>query len=111
MNGGKAVKTLLTIAVTAMAVCGCAATDPAARVGSDTPSYVNVRVVDGPVQTHREGAGEDPNEILCKRAPITGSRLKRMVCATRAEWELARQEAEQDMREIRGQNAAKIMRN
>lgn len=104
-------KMLVLIATVVLVGSGCAATDPAARADNDAPRYVNVRVLDGPVQTHREGAGEDPNEVLCKRESIIGSRLKRMVCATRAEWELARQKAVQDMREIRAQNAAKMMQN
>lgn len=43
--------------------------------------------------TQKTGVINDPDEIVCVREPVIGSRLaQRRVCRTRAEWAAAREE-------------------
>ena len=56
------------------------------------------------VQT-RSNAEEDPNETLCRREEVTGSRLKETVCRTRAEWKLHDDAAKYDARRVKGRRA------
>lgn len=99
---------LFSILVMIIAVSACAAPNGTARGERAAPQYVNVRVIDDAVALNRTSGTVDPNEILCKRMPIIGSRLKRMVCGTRAQWEAARMLSETKYREIISQNT--IMR-
>lgn len=46
------------------------------------------------------GASLNPDEIVCVKEKITGSRLRRTVCQTRAEWAAMRGGAQETMREL-----------
>ena len=37
----------------------------------------------------------DDNERICKKMPLLGSRLKKRVCATRAEWRAAEEQSQE----------------
>ena len=56
----------------------------------------------------RSDAEEDPNETLCRREEVTGSRLKEKVCRTRKEWKLHDDAAKYDARRVRGRRAINI---
>ena len=99
---------LFSLFVMIVAVSACASPNGAARGDGDAPQYVNARVINDAVALNRTSSDADPNEILCKRMPITGSRLKRMICGTRAQWEAVRLQSEIKYREIISQNT--IMR-
>jgi hypothetical protein len=44
---------------------------------------------------------EDPNEWICKRVQITGSRFKSKLCGTRAQWEEAERNAKDTVEYMR----------
>ena len=46
------------------------------------------------------GASLNPDEVVCVREKITGSRLRRNVCQTRREWAALRGGAQETMREL-----------
>lgn len=46
------------------------------------------------------GASQNPDEIVCVKEKITGSRLRRNVCQTRAEWAAMQGGAQETMREL-----------
>ena len=56
----------------------------------------------------RSNAEEDPNETLCRREEVTGSRLKETVCRTRKEWKLHDDAAKYDARRVKGRRAINI---
>lgn len=98
----------LTVLVTLLvaALSGCAANGTAGTAGGgDEPRYVNVRIVDDPVALNNS-ADADPNEVLCKRIPITGSRLKRPICMTRAEWLAEHERAQRHLQLVKQLKAA-----
>ncbi len=46
-------------------------------------------LADPPARKTREGEG-DPNQIVCRTEPEPGSRMRRRICLTRAEWKALR---------------------
>lgn len=68
----------------------CATLAAASAAFAQSPS-------DGPV-TKKTGVVNDPDEIVCIREPVIGSRLaSRRICRTRAEWAEARSEVQQEV--------------
>ena len=50
-----------------------------------------VAMAQAPDEATRNGADEDPNEVICVDQPNTGSRVNRVrVCRTRAQWDATR---------------------
>lgn len=76
-----------------------------------SPQYVDVRIVDGSVNRTAFAREANPDEIICKRERVLGSRFNRTVCKTRRQIDAARRAAEYDLSRIRAQNASHFMRN
>jgi len=48
-------------------------------------------------------AAEDPDKLVCKSEPVTGTRLTRKVCYTQQELDMARQNSREQVEEIKRQ--------
>lgn len=77
----------------AMMAAGCT-TGGAANMAVEEPQYVYVRVIDGPVDRASDMLNASPNDIICKREKIVGSRFNRPVCKTRGYIEAERRSAQ-----------------
>lgn len=53
-----------------------------------------------PADTMSAQAAEDPDKLVCKTEPVTGTRLTRKVCYTQQELEMARQNSREQTEEI-----------
>lgn len=54
-------------------------------------------------------AASDDEEVVCKKVPVTGSRLqKEKVCRTRAEWKAQSEGTKSTMRDIERQGATNL---
>lgn len=74
---------------------GAAAQDP--QAASAQPSAG----ADGSAGKVLEGV-KDPDEVRCKRMPVTGSRVGKMICHTNAEWAAMEKGAKQFMQDVTG---------
>ena len=92
---------LALIAMFLMAGCGgstatmddsAAAAAPAAEAGKDTGAAEMAAAADEEYL--------DPNEEICKRIRKTGTRQTSKVCATRRQWELSEQQAQDATRKM-----------
>lgn len=74
----------LTLCAGAMLVlAGCATSTPTADAPTDT-----TQVAEAPMFTiNRLKAGSGEGEQICKQQAVTGSKFKRKLCATEAEWD------------------------
>lgn len=89
---------LLTVA--AMVIAGCVSPGTADQAREATPSQQQ--------QTERVATltPEDPgywDEIVCRREPLTGTRLTKSRCHSRYDWERMRGAAKETMRDILAQ--------
>ena len=85
----------LTLLLIAMAAC--------------TPTASEQQLTAGQTPVDRDGLPvltEDQQEagIICKREPVTGTRISKKVCTTKEQRELAQQRAQDELR--RSQNSA-----
>jgi hypothetical protein len=48
-----------------------------------------------------------PDETVCKREPVLGSRMKERVCMTQADWDVRRAEARADIEKAQTNNPIK----
>ena len=44
-----------------------------------------------------EKAKADPNEMVCRKEPVLGSRMKQRICMTQADWDARQQQDRQDL--------------
>ena len=90
-------KVLILTAASALILCSPVSANERASSGDSGETT-------GAVQA-RSNAEEDPNETLCRREEVTGSRLKETVCRTRAEWKRHDDAAKFDARRVKGRRA------
>ena len=50
--------------------------------------------------SHKSKDADDPDKMICRNQPITGSRFVRRVCMTRAQWDERQRQYEQLQRRI-----------
>ena len=93
--------TLLAVGVSCLAV-GCASTGDT----NTRPAIPDEETSIGS-ETTQVGAAEsyDPDEVVCKRTKKTGTRFKSKVCATRREWELYEERAQDITEELQRRGA------
>lgn len=101
---------LLIIAILFSTLTACASSGQSTASVEESPQFVNVRVVDGPVQYSAYDADGNAQDFICKRERMLGSRFSRMVCKTRQDIEREQRLAEQSMRQIHQKNAADFFR-
>lgn len=89
MNSKYLIFLFLSVALTT----GCSTGGSAVN---DEAQYVDVKVVDGPVDTSAD-ANADPDEVICTRRHKVGSNFARMECKTRREIEQDRRAAQQEL--------------
>ena len=85
----------------------------AAAVAGATPADAPTTVSPANV-TGAKKVANDPNEMVCHNEEVIGSRMKKRVCATRAQWEKNEadsKEALRYMQQTRGDPAAATMSN
>jgi hypothetical protein len=90
----------LFLALAALALIGCASpgdgsvdatTSPATAVTAGDPALAAVAPAD---------KSESWDDVICRKQPVTGSRMMRNVCNTRWEWARMEGAAEETMRDI-----------
>jgi hypothetical protein len=64
------------------------AADPAAQAAGATT---------GQAATPTKAAKADKNEMVCKREPVLGSRMKERVCMTQADWDQRKADSRADI--------------
>ena len=79
MIANKSITGACCLALSLIALAGCASSEHAGTDGS-------------------EQVAGDPNSIICKQDKDTGSRLSKRICKTAAEWERERLENQEAMR-------------
>ena len=61
-----------------------------------------------PAAGQQQAAGTNPNEIICQKLEVTGSRLAaKKVCKTRAEWADAQLQDRQELERVQVQRGMK----
>ena len=85
---------LATAALTSLSFCvlsACATTEkPATVAEAPVASQATVAAASAKTTTTETGAtkiAEDGSEEICKRTQVTGTRFKKKICATAAEWQ------------------------
>ncbi len=66
------------IIATALAIVALDVTPATSQSSTVEPAKVNAPA--------RANAANDPNRVICKGQPVTGSRFERRVCLTRTQW-------------------------
>jgi predicted small secreted protein len=97
---------LLLIAIAATGLAACASTGSGA--GSDAAAQASTAAPPVAAQDATVAAlnPEDPgywDEIICRREPVTGTRLTRARCHSRYDWARMRGAASETMRDITSQ--------
>jgi hypothetical protein len=64
--------------------------DPAAQAATGTKAAA-------PAGIPTKAAKADKNEMVCKREPVLGSRMKERVCMTQAEWDQRKADSRADI--------------
>jgi hypothetical protein len=94
---------LLLIALAATALAGCAAASPVPGP-DDTPGVSTPAAAAGSESSTVTALNpDDPgywDEIICRREPVTGTRLSRARCHSRYDWARMRGAATETMRDI-----------
>ena len=87
------IRTLLSACVVAGLLSGCAGA-PESRT-ADTRT-AEERPATATVAMNEDSGAEsrDPDEMICKVETTVGSRIRRKVCATRAQWEMSEEYAQ-----------------
>ena len=93
-------KALFPIAASAMLLCAPAG-------AKERAAGENGRQTDEAAEA-RKSDEKDPNETICRREEVTGSRLRETVCRTRAEWKLHDDAAKYDARRVKGRRAINV---
>ena len=78
------------VAIAFFGIAACTTSGPESPVPDVKAETEQVGVSEAPVET----TIEDPNEMICIREKLTGSRIKTKVCLTRAERDRIRQVAQ-----------------
>lgn len=79
------------------ALLGCAMLIPAAGQAAD-PAAPSATTAAAPVAKGKKPKGGDPNEVVCRKEEVLGSRLRsQRVCMTRSEWAEARRNNRSDV--------------
>ena len=91
------------IALTAMTASLMFQPAPAAQPAPDAEAAPEAQTpVDAGenVETVEVAAKDIPQKVVCKRQAIVGSKFKKRICGTEADWELLRQQSVQDAGEM-----------
>jgi cytochrome c5 len=82
-----------------------------AKVAADAPASVPA-ATSGPAQAAAAKKPDDPNQTVCLREEVTGSRLAPMKCHTRAEWAQRRANGDEQLQLLgAGPNAGAMRHN
>jgi len=54
-----------------------------------------------PAKAEKAKAG--PNDVVCKKEPVLGSRMKSRICMTQAEWDARQQQDREDLNKTQTQ--------
>lgn len=83
-----------------LALGACASAPPA--TGAKPASPAAAAPAAGTAAKQRETARLDPNETVCRRQVVTGSRFPETRCQTRYQWELEQRDARKQTQEHQG---------
>lgn len=98
-------KTLIILA-TALVVAGCASAGSTNQAGDTAAASGTAAASSERKEKVAALTPEDPgywDEIICRREPLTGTRLTKARCHTRYDWERMRGAATETMRDINSQ--------
>jgi len=96
----------LLISLIAMGLAACASTAPSAGSGASAEASKAAPASEGQASTVAALNPEDPgywDEIICRREPVTGTRLTRARCHSRYDWARMSGAATETMRDILSQ--------
>ena len=83
----------------------CAVSTVGLVVGLSAPAAAQTQTT-APA-SERQSAGRNPNEVICQRQEVIGSRLgTRKVCKTRAEWADSRVQDRQELERVQTQRGS-----
>ncbi|MFU8820311.1 MAG: hypothetical protein ACNA8G_02035 [Gammaproteobacteria bacterium] len=95
------------ILVAALAIAGCASTGSTNNAGETAAATNTVAASSERKEKVAALTPEDPgywDEVICRREPLTGTRLTKARCHTRYDWERMRGAATETMRDIESKN-------
>lgn len=96
----------LLILVAAIVIAGCASTGSTNKASETAAASDTVAASSERKEQVAALTPEDPgywDEIVCRREPLTGTRLTKARCHTRYDWERMRGAATETMRDINSQ--------
>ena len=77
----------------------------AAAVAGTTPADVPTTVSPANVNAQKIG---DPDKVVCRSEPVTGSRMNKRICGTQREWDQRGEDARRASREIQSTSTTGI---
>ena len=86
-------------------LAGCASSEAPSDNVPATASATEPATESADVDAAEISAGENPDEIICRREQVTGTNFRRRVCLTRAEREAARKDTQDEMLQRRSSGA------
>ncbi|MGE0581461.1 MAG: hypothetical protein AB7P31_04920 [Steroidobacteraceae bacterium] len=95
--------TAILALVATLALGACASAPPAANAPSASGPAAKAEAAPAPkAAASRETARLDPNETVCRRQVVTGSRFPETRCQTRYQWEIEQRDARKQTQEHQG---------
>ena len=99
---------LLPVCMGAMLTLGACATVPKAEQAAAAPEKATVEESAKVESTKQATTETDSERLICKRQAVVGTKFKRKVCATAAQWEVAAEQGRRTTADIQRSKAPGI---